>query len=297
MKVEFVTLIIKKQSLMPANKNRLYNDVEFLTSIRPYRNYKNIESLQIAADYIEKEFRQTDLSVSRQAWKAKGNVYENIIASFQPEKKKRFIVGAHYDVFRDIPGADDNASSVAAILELARLLSTYNAYIPYGIDLVAFCLEEPPFFKTKMMGSYIHAKSVNQNNTEVNGMIALEMIGYYGMLDEKTEDDKYYLFVSGIKKHDDFNKKVSTLLRQGSPMNSRRISFADDYRNNGPSDHRNYWKFNYPAAMIIGSGKGRNPHYHQPTDTIETLDFDVMTEAVNSIRYATFNFSESDIIL
>src|SRR5690554_327495 len=111
---------------MPANQNRLYRDVDFLTSIYPYRNYKNLESLQKAADYIETEFEQTGLPVSRQAWEAKGDTYENVIAAFQPEKEQRFIVGAHYDVYRDIPGADDNASAVAAILELARLLSTNN---------------------------------------------------------------------------------------------------------------------------------------------------------------------------
>ncbi len=281
---------------MAADKNRLYNHVEFLTSIRPFRNYKNLESLQTAADYIHKQFSKTDLCVSRQAWNAKGNIYENVIASFQPEKKQRFIVGAHYDVYKNIPGADDNASSVAAILELGRLLSADYPTIPFGIDLVAFCLEEPPFFKTNMMGSYIHAKSMHENNMDVIGMIALEMIGYYGMPDEKKEDDVYYLFVSGIRKYDDFNKAISTLLKEDTSMNSRRISFADDYKNNGPSDHRNYWRFNYPAAMIIGSGKGKNPHYHQPTDTIETLDFAVMTEAVNSINYAVLNFLKHDVL-
>src|SRR5699024_8060147 len=106
----------------------------------------NIESLQKAAEYIEEEFNKTELTVSRQAWNAKGNIYENVIASFHPEKKQRFIVGAHYDVYKNIPGADDNASSVAAILELGRLLSADYPTIPFGIDLVAFCLEEPPFF-------------------------------------------------------------------------------------------------------------------------------------------------------
>lgn len=275
---------------MPAKKNRLYRDVEFLTSIYPYRNYKNRESLQKAADYIEKEFEKTGLSVSRQAWEAKGNIYENVIASFQSEEKQRFIVGAHYDVYKDIPGANDNASAVAAIMELGRLLTAYDANIPYGIDLVAFCLEEPPFFKTKMMGSYIHAKSVYEKNTEVIGMISIEMIGYYGVPVGKTENEKNYLFVSGIKKYDDFNKKLSYLLRKDSSMDSRRISYADNYRNNGPSDHRNYWIYNYPAVMIIGAGEAKNPHYHQPTDTIETLNFDVMTQAVNSIKHAVFNF-------
>lgn len=279
---------------MPANKNRLFRDVDFLTSIYPYRNYKNLESLQKAANYIEKEFKQTGLLISRQAWVAKGNRYENVIASYQPEKKQRFIVGAHYDVYKDIPGANDNASAVAGLLELARLLSVHSEPIPYGIDLVAFCLEEPPFFKTKMMGSYIHAQSVYEKNTDVIGMIAIEMIGYYGVPEGKLENDNNFLYVSGIKRYDEFNKKLSHLIRKGSSMSSRRISYANDYRNNGPSDHRNYWIFNYPAVMVIGAGEARNPHYHLPTDTIETLNFDVMAEAVNSIQFTVFNFQKQE---
>jgi len=278
---------------MSANKNRIYRDVDFLTSIYPYRNYKNLASLQKAADYIASEFKQTNLSVSRQAWNAKGNTYENVIAAFLPEKKQRFIVGAHYDVYRDIPGADDNASAVAAILELARLLTNNNPAVPYGIDLVAFCLEEPPFFKTKMMGSYIHAKSVFENGIDVIGMISIEMIGYYNPLEENSENNNNNLFVSGIRRYDGFNKKISELIRKGSTMGSRRISFDDNYANNGPSDHRNYWIFDYPAVMVIGAGETGNPHYHKPSDTIDTLGFDQLTEAVNSLKYVVFNFMEN----
>lgn len=148
---------------MKADRQNLYQHVDFLTSIYPFRNYRNIESLQKAADYIFSHFSKTKLAVSRQKWEVNGHIYENIIASYQPENNIRFIVGAHYDVYKDIPGADDNASAVAGILEIARLLSE-KTNIPYGIDLIAFCLEEPPFFKTKNMGSYIHAKSAFHAN-------------------------------------------------------------------------------------------------------------------------------------
>src|SRR5690625_250123 len=172
---------------MLAKKIRLYQDVDFLSSIYPYRNYKNIGSLRKAADYIEKEFEKTGFTISRQEWEARGNIYQNIIASYQPEAKQRFIVGAHYDVYKDQPGADDNASAVAGLLEIARLLSEHQYNLPYGIDFVAFCLEEPPFFRTKKMGSYIHAKSLHEHDQEVIGMIALEMIGYFG---EKTKKNR-----------------------------------------------------------------------------------------------------------
>lgn len=273
---------------MQADRQILYEHVDFLTSIYPFRNYKNVESLQKAADYIYGHFAETSLSIARQTWKAGDHYYQNIIASYRPEIRKRFIVGAHYDVYKDIPGADDNASAVAGLLEIARAISL-KSHIPYGIDLVAFNLEEPPFFKTKQMGSYMHAASLADQDVDVIGMLSLEMIGYYGPK-EKPNDRNNYLIVSGIKKYDDFNKKISKLLRMNSVMESRRISYADDFLNNGPSDHLNYWPYDIPAAMIIGTDGGRNPHYHKPTDTIDTLDFEILTQAVNSIIFAVSNF-------
>ena len=145
------------------------------------------------------------------------------------------------------------------------------------------------------MGSYIHARSVYNDNQDILGMISMEMIGYYREKpnsDESPPSEKNYLIVSGIKKYDDFNKKISQLLKENSDMSSKRLSYANNYPNNGPSDHRNYWKFGYPAVMVIGTAGQGNPHYHRKADTIETLDFTVMTEAVNSLAHALFKFEE-----
>lgn len=280
---------------MEAKTENLYNHVDFLTSIFPYRNYKNIESLQKTAAYIEKQLKEMGLPTARQKWDAKGNIYENVIATYQPHKSQRFIIGAHYDVYKEIAGADDNASSVAGLLEISRILTQSKLALDYGIDFVFFCLEEPPFFKTDKMGSYIHAKSIAKTNKNYIGMIALEMIGYYRETKIRDEDNSFHknqLIVSGIKRFDFFNRKVSQLLKANGTMDSRRISFAEHYPNNGPSDHRNYWQFNIPAVMVIGTGGEGNPNYHTATDTIETLDFEIMTNAVSSIANALFNIKE-----
>jgi len=282
---------------MKVNIENLYKHIAFLTSIYPYRNYKNIESLRKAATYIEAKLKETGFPTNRQQWEAKGNTYENIIAQYQPEKTKRFIIGAHYDVYKESAGADDNASSVAGLLEIVRMLAQTELELDYGIDFVFFCLEEPPFFKTDKMGSYIHANSIANNGKDYIGMIALEMIGYYreDKLDQK--DDSIYknqLIVSGIKKYDAFNKKISQLLKANGNIDSRRLSFADDYLNNGPSDHRNYWSLNIPAVMVIGTGGEGNPNYHTATDTMETLNFEIMRDAVESIRYAVVSFFGKD---
>lgn len=279
---------------MQVNKERLYQDVSFLTSIFPPRNYKNLDSLEKAAKYIQKELGKTDFPVSIQRWKARGSTYKNVIASLNPDKADRFIIGAHYDVYKSQPGADDNASGVAGLLEIARLLSRNNNLVDYGIDFVSYCLEEPPFFKKKEMGSYIHAKSVHDADVNVIGMISLEMIGYYGKNadSDESKSGNNRLIVSGIRKYDGFNKKISQLLRQNSALSSKRLSYANDYRNNGPSDHRNYWKYGYPAVMVIGSSGEGNPNYHKKSDTIETLDFDAFAEAVGAIKETMINFRE-----
>lgn len=280
---------------MEPNTENLYKHVAFLTSIYPYRNYKNIESLQKAAAYIEAEMKVIGLPTTRQQWEAKENIYENIIAQYQPQKTKRFIIGAHYDVYKETVGADDNASSVAGLLEIGRILNENALELDYGIDFVFFSLEEPPFFKTDKMGSYIHANSLANIDKDYIGMIALEMIGYYREEKLSSKEDAIYknqLIVSGLKKYDSFNKKISQLLKVNGKIDSRRLSYADDYPNNGPSDHRNYWPFHIPAVMVIGTGGHGNPHYHTATDTIETLDFEIMRDAVGSIGYAVFNFME-----
>ncbi len=272
------------------DQNRLIKDVEFLTSIFPFRNYKNIESLRKAAAYIKKEFEKTGLHTEIQTWEADGNIYENVIASYLPEQKLRFVVGAHYDVYKDQPGADDNASGVAGLIELARLFAESRTKPEYGIDFVSYCLEEPPFFRKKEMGSYVHSESVHSAGKEIIGMISIEMIGYYGEKQNRSADHENFLVVSGIKKFEAFNSKLTALLREADEMIIRKVSYADDAKNNGPSDHRNYWKFDYPGVMLLGTSKEKNPNYHKNSDTIETLDFEVMSKAVKTIANAVFNF-------
>ena len=145
---------------MKAQQDRLYNDVSFLTALNPPRNYLHTDTLERTTEYIKKECEHAGAITEEQAWKANGREYKNIITTYNSHKRKRLIVGAHYDVCGDQPGADDNASAVAGLLELVRLIFYHKPNIDYRLDFVAFCLEEPPFFATDFMGSYIHAQSL-----------------------------------------------------------------------------------------------------------------------------------------
>src|SRR3954454_14624499 len=160
---------------MIATTERIYKDVEFLTSLRPARNFRNTVSLEKASGYIADEFAKAGATPQLQTWIADGQEYKNVIISYSQGKTRRLIVGAHYDVCGEQPGADDNASAVAGLLEIARLVFDQKPDIDYRIDFVAYCLEEPPFFGSNFMGSYVHAKSLHDNKIDVIGMISLEM--------------------------------------------------------------------------------------------------------------------------
>jgi hypothetical protein len=279
---------------MKAQKERLYKDVELLTGVRPFRNYKNLASLRFVANYIKSEFQKAGLACEEQKWTAKGNEYKNIIASYNVDKKERLVIGAHYDVFDEQAGADDNASGIAGLLESARLIAENKPALDYRIDFVAYCLEEPPFFGKHEMGSYVHAKSLKKAKAEVLGMICFEMIGYFSDLPgsqpnpvpaliDDIPDTGNFIVVAGLRKYRNFNERVHALMSENEEMDTRVIHFPTKYGLVGLSDHSSYWKFGYTALMITDTALVRNHrNYHSISDIIETLDFEKMTQVVNS---------------
>lgn len=290
-KPETASCNLKKEN-MNAKKDRLYQDVRFLTEIRPYRNYLNLDSLEKVCSYIKNAFADAGLTVEYQKWGAEGREYTNVIATYNKCEGKRLVVGAHYDVCGDQPGADDNASAVAGLLETARLIGSNKPEIDYQVDFVAYCLEEPPFFGTQSMGSFVHAKSLFNNNIDVLGMICFEMIGYFSdqpnsqnfpssELAEIYPTVGDFIIVVGIEAYDDFNQKVKTRMSENAKIDVQVISFPSDDGLAGLSDQRNYWHFGYQALMINDTSFARNPNYHSQSDTIETLNFEKMTEVIN----------------
>ena len=282
---------------MLADKSKLYEHVKFLTTLRPFRNYRNIEVLGRVCDYLKSEFQSYGLTPIEQKFKAQGNEYKNIIASYQPEKRRRLIIGAHYDVCGDQPGADDNASAVAGLLESARMVARQQPNTDYRIDFVSFCLEEPPFFGEKEMGSYVHAKSVSSLKDDLIGLINFEMIGYFhdgpqlvpaypeemlGDLKELASLSANFIAVVGRPEDHTFNQTVFELMHANSEIDVRLIDHPIIENLAGLSDQLSYWKFEIPALMINDTSFLRNPNYHQASDDIETLDFVRMTQVVTS---------------
>jgi Zn-dependent M28 family amino/carboxypeptidase len=276
-----------------ADVGRIFSHVEFLTSLKPARSYQNVQSLNIVADYISHEFTACGGMPEYQKWKVRGREYKNVIASYNRGKSRRLVVGAHYDVCGEQPGADDNASAVAGLLELYRMIMAAAPMLEYQVDFVGYCLEEPPFFATEFMGSYVHAKSLHAQQVDVMGMICLEMIGYFSdepnsqpfptpALAKTYPNTANFIIVVGIEKYADFNNKVHLLMAEGSGVDVQVIHFPTADGLGGLSDQRSYWQFGYQALMINDTAFVRNPNYHTVSDTIDTLDFPKMAEVINS---------------
>ncbi|MDB5235799.1 MAG: peptidase [Hymenobacter sp.] len=280
---------------MPADQVRLHADVQFLTTLHPARNCHNLSSLNKAADYIKGAFQKLDCTVAEQSFYADGRLYRNIIASFGPPEAERIIIGAHYDVCGDQPGADDNASAVAGLLETARLLHLNRPALRYRLDFVAYPNEEPPYFATDHMGSAVHAKALHAASVRVRAMICYEMIGYFS---DKPNSQSFpnealaklypstgnFIVVVGKMGQEKFTQQVQQLMKpHAGKLDVQRINLPEGMGLAGLSDHRNYWRYGYDAVMINDTSFLRNPNYHQKTDTIDTLDFPRMAQVVNGV--------------
>lgn len=285
-----------------ANKVRLIKDVKFLTEIYPPRNHENLHSLKKVSDHIAAEMDKAGAVASYQSWMAGENEYTNVLCSYLPEKQKRLIIGAHYDVCGNTPGADDNASAVAGLLETIRLIFDSKPDLDFGIDFAAYCLEEPPYFGTKLMGSYIHAQSISHNRDNILGMICYEMIGYFSDVpgSQKFPDPRLamiypntgnFIMAVGSDKYSAFNERVYKGMKKNPNIDVQIVNLPSEVGLSDMSDQRNYWKFGIPAMMINDTSFMRNPNYHQLTDTIDTLDFYKMSEVINCVKSAIKNMA------
>jgi len=276
----------------------LKNHVLALTSVPGHRNFTDTAGLNKAAQYIYDNLKQYSDSVAVQTYVVKDRKYHNLILSFGPVTAPRIIVGAHYDVCGDRPGADDNASGVAGLLELARLLSKADMKNwKHRIDLVAYTLEEPPVFNTKGMGSAVHAAYLKENHIPVKGMVCLEMIGYYrherhtqhypvGIL--KLVYGTRGNFITVVRKLSGgpFTRKFTRCFKHGHGVRTKVFKAPVWVEGIDFSDHANYWAEGWEALMLTDTAFYRNGNYHEATDTPDTLDYTRMAAVVDKLYKA-----------
>ena len=278
--------------------SRLEAHVRVLAQDMIPRDSGHPENLQRVADYIRAEFEKTQGVVREVRYEISGEAYRIVSVLFGPDTGERIVVGAHYDSPYGSPGADDNASGVAGILELAQAFG--KAPPPLAVELVAYPVEEPPFYRTKAMGSYVHASLLRKTGVRVRLMIALEMIGYF----DDSPFSQSYPFPLFRLIYPSRANYIAVVGRLREGLTARRFKMAMKmscsmpvFSFNGPSivpgvdlsDHLNYWKMGYGAVMVTDTSFYRYDHYHGPGDIPENLDYERMTEVVRGVYGAVLN--------
>jgi Zn-dependent M28 family amino/carboxypeptidase len=276
--------------------SRLQAHVRHLSVDLHPRSYDQPRNLDLAARYIASAFEAAGASVTLQDVPVRGTSYRNVVARFGPGTGPVMVIGAHYDSHARTPGADDNASGVAGLLELAVLLGRQPQARP--IELVAYTLEEPPHFATDRMGSAWHARSLRATGREVRFMLSLEMIGYFS---DRPGSQSYPVpgmaslysdrgdFISLVGRLADFGfmRRLKAAMAGATDLPVHSINAPPSLEGIDFSDHRNYWQQGYPAVMVTDTAFLRTPNYHRAGDTLDKLDYGRMAKVVQAVYAVT----------
>ena len=282
-------------SALTVSPERLRAHVRVLAEDFTPRDYLHPANLDRAAAYVAAEMERAGGVVSDQPFGVRGTTYRNVVAAFGPESRERIVVGAHYDAAGPYPAADDNASGVAGLIELAHLLGASPP--PGRVELVAYTLEEPPFFRTAHMGSAVHAHALRLQGARVRAMLSLEMIGYFSdapgsqqfplsLLKAFYPSRGSFITVVGRMGEGRLVGRIKRAMRGGSALDVRSINAPRWVPGVDFSDHASYWNAGYPAVMITDTAFYRNPHYHTARDRPGTLDYARMAEVVRGVYAA-----------
>ncbi len=284
-------------------RDRLLGHVQTLADQIGERNLWHYPALLAAADYIQDMFVQLGYRPEAEAYESRGKPVRNIIAEKPGNAipEEIVLVGAHYDSVIGSPGANDNGSGVAAMLELARLLA--ERALPRTVRFVAFVNEEPPFSYTPEMGSLVHARAARDRGDRIQAMLSLETIGHYS---DQPGSQRYpfplSLFYPNTADFIGFvgNLGSRELVRRALQSFRRHAAFPSEgaavpawIRGVGWSDHWSFWQVGYPAIMVTDTAFFRYAHYHSARDTPEKLDYARTARVVAGLASVIADFSQA----
>jgi hypothetical protein len=273
---------------------RLQEHVTVLAQSIGERNFWRLAEMQAAADYIEAQLRAAGLQVERQEYQAEQQRVENLVADIPGSRfpEQVLVVGAHYDSVRGSPGANDNGSGVAALIELAHQFAKSRPKTT--LRLVAFGNEEPPFFKSAQMGSRVYAEQALARGDNIVGMICLETIGYYiqepgsqnfpfpPMVVYYPDKGNFIAFVTNFSSRRLLKKSLAAFRRQ-SNFPAEGLIAPGLLPGVDWSDHWSFWRAGYPAIMITDTAPYRYPFYHSWEDTPEKLNYPEFARVVEGV--------------
>ncbi len=274
--------------------DRLAAHVQVLAGHIGTRHAGRPAALNAAARYIEDRFLEHQYTVERQVFNTAGTTVANLEAIRGTPTQQYFVVGAHYDTVPSTPGANDNASGVAVLIELARMIppSTGAATTRF----VAFVNEEPPWFQSELMGSLVYAARAKSRGDDVTGMIALETMGYYSEAEGSQQyPAPFHLFfptsgdfLAAVSNANSFGmlRRFTSSFKTGSPLPIVSSPAPEGIPGVGWSDHWSFWQQGYRALLLTDTAPYRYPHYHAPSDTPDKLDYIRLAWATKGIANA-----------
>lgn len=285
------------------SRQRIEKHLHLLTKDIGERSVRRWDNHDRARDAIQAVFDRLGLQPVLETYDYKGTPVSNVIAEIKggAQPSRRYLVGAHYDTVAGTVGADDNASGVAVLLELATVLQENRELLDedLAIRLVAFALEEPPVFSSSLMGSKVHAQAMKANHEGLEGMICLEMVGFTCHQDG-CQSYPFPLHFMNYPKKGNFigivgnypSRRFTAALLNAFKKNPGTPAISLNVPFNGwlmptirLSDHASFWDQGFKAVMITDTAFYRNPHYHLRSDTMNTLDLDFMAELVRSLLF------------
>ncbi|MEE9566366.1 MAG: M28 family peptidase [Desulfobacteria bacterium] len=254
------------------------------------------DKLNAAADYIRTFWEKIGYEVSAQTFSVQNVECQNLAIEIPGRSKpgEIVLVGAHYDTVSWAPGANDNGSAVAALLELSRLFSTESP--SRTLRFVAFTNEEPPFFKSSSMGSLVYAKACQRRKENIVGMVCLETIGYYR---DEPKTQKYpfpfrffypdkgnFVAVVGNLRSKPLVKSFTRHFMEESDFPVECVATFGFLTGIDWSDHWSFWHCGYPAIMITDTALFRYPYYHSSEDTSDKIDYDSLARVTYGVYRA-----------
>jgi len=287
---------------MDSIKQNLIDHVRVLASDIGSRSIQEELNLSRAQAYIHGRFRDHGMIVRVQDYEAFGIPTANLVAFFPGTDldSSLLLLGAHFDTVMGTPGADDNASAVAVLLETARILSHETGSNSSGLLFGAFSTEEPPCFNTPHMGSRVFVRSLDAENMRIEGALILEMVGYYRDVRGTQKiplslkwagfpDTANFIAVVGNGKSRSLVRRVAGGIRLshcGLPVEELTIPGSGYLLPEARlSDNASFWTAGIPAVMITDTSFFRNPHYHTARDRPETLDYGKMAQLVTGLAH------------
>jgi hypothetical protein len=277
------------------SRERLERHVRWLAGAIGERNVWRPDALSAAASYLEAEVRGLGLEPRAQEFSVAERPVRNLEAELRGREQRVVVLGAHYDSVAGSPGANDNASGVAALLEVARALRAEA--LTLTLRFVFFVNEEPPWFSTEDMGSLHYARRCRERGDSIESMLSIETVGYYA----DREGSQAYPFPLGLvyPSRGDFVAFVSRMrdralvtrslsaFRRGAAFPSQGAAAPAVLPGVGWSDHWSFWRVGVPAMMVTDTAPYRYPAYHVADDTPEELDYERLARVVTGLIAVT----------